>query len=212
MWGSLDADVETRYERAKNDESDINEHIETLYEYTKECESVIELGVRGIVSSWAFLKGLINNQKQHRRLLSCDLNRPSNIDDLALLSKRSNVLFEFHEGNDLDLDLLDKRFDLLFIDTFHVYGQMKRELQKFAASINKYIIMHDTTVDAFNGECIRMGYDVEKLSVETNIPREELLMGIMPAIYEFLQQNHHWIIHEIKENNNGLLVLKRISF
>ena len=35
---------------------------------------------------------------------------------------------EYEWINDLDLDLKDRRFDLTFIDTWHVYGQLKREL------------------------------------------------------------------------------------
>jgi hypothetical protein len=41
--------------------SDINEHIPTLYEYSKKCESILELGVRSGVSTFATEKnnGLI---------------------------------------------------------------------------------------------------------------------------------------------------------
>ena len=35
-------------------ESDINEHLPVLYEYTKKCSSVVECGVRNIVSSHVF--------------------------------------------------------------------------------------------------------------------------------------------------------------
>ena len=38
---------------------DINEHLPTLYKYATECESILELGVRGCVSCWALLNGLV---------------------------------------------------------------------------------------------------------------------------------------------------------
>ena len=50
-----------QYDHAKNSPSDINQHIPTLYNYSKECESIIECGVRSVISSWAFLKGLFEN-------------------------------------------------------------------------------------------------------------------------------------------------------
>ena len=42
--------------------SDINQHLKTLYKLTLECNSVFETGVRGVVSSWAFLNGLKNKE------------------------------------------------------------------------------------------------------------------------------------------------------
>lgn len=42
---------------------DIHEHLHTLYRYTRECDSVFETGVRGVVSSWVFLYGLLDGKK-----------------------------------------------------------------------------------------------------------------------------------------------------
>ena len=55
--------VKRNYEFLCRRPSDINEHLPTLFAYTTDCESVVELGVRGCVSSWAFLYGLLNNNK-----------------------------------------------------------------------------------------------------------------------------------------------------
>jgi len=49
--------IELEYLKAKNTPSDINEHLEVLYNYASKCESVTELGVRSVVATWAFLKG-----------------------------------------------------------------------------------------------------------------------------------------------------------
>ena len=46
--------------------SDINEHLPTLYKYAQECESVIELGVRGVISSYALVYGLVSNNKSKK--------------------------------------------------------------------------------------------------------------------------------------------------
>ena len=68
--------------------------------------------------------------------------------------------------NDLDLNI-NENYDLTFIDTWHVYGQLKRELDKFSKITNKYIIMHDTTVDELLGESIRCNMDAKKQSEES---------------------------------------------
>jgi len=47
--------------------SDINEHLPTLYQYSQECEIVIELGVRDVISSYALIYGLLNNKKQTKK-------------------------------------------------------------------------------------------------------------------------------------------------
>ena len=41
--------VKHRYVMACTNRSDINEHLPILYKYATECDSVIELGVRGCV-------------------------------------------------------------------------------------------------------------------------------------------------------------------
>jgi hypothetical protein len=101
--------------------------------------------------------------------------------------------------------------DLIFIDTLHVYGQLKRELDKFSKLANKYIIMHDTTADEIYGECIRLNWNIEDMSKLTNFPPHELTKGLKFALNEFLLDNKDWVIHEIYTNNNGLTVLKKIE-
>ena len=111
--------------------------------------------------------------------------------------------------NNLHIDF-NERFDITFIDTWHVYGQLKRELEKFKVITNKYIIMHDTTVDEWLGENIRLGIDATEDAKRSGIPIEEIYKGIWPAISEFLFYNKDWILHERYTNNNGLTILERV--
>jgi hypothetical protein len=60
--------IKNRYNNLKNSPSDINEHLETLYKYATKCESIIELGVRGCVSSWALTSGLIDNNSINKKI------------------------------------------------------------------------------------------------------------------------------------------------
>jgi hypothetical protein len=102
-------------------------------------------------------------------------------------------------------------FDMVFIDTWHVRAQMKRELEKFSPFCAKYIVMHDTTVDEFVGESVRAGWNVQQQSSMTGFSIKEICEGIWPAISDFLESNKDWVLHERYYNNNGLTILRRRS-
>jgi len=189
--------------------SDIMEHLLTLYEYSKECDSVFETGVRGCISSWAFLKGLLDNKKSinQKVLFMNDIN-VCDINEILLVSKNFDIEVKYEWKNNLLLEF-QQNFDITFIDTWHVYGQLKRELNKFSKITNKYIIMHDTTVDEIYGETIRSGWDALQQSIESEIPVEEINKGLWPAIEEFINNNQEWYIKERFTNNNGLTILAR---
>ena len=73
-----------KYNQLSSSPSDINEHLPTICKYASECESVMELGVRGCVSSWALVKGLMENNKSKKQILlnditSCDINKLLNV-------------------------------------------------------------------------------------------------------------------------------------
>ena len=60
-------EIEKQYIKLCNLKSDINEHLPILFKYAKECESVLELGVRGCISSYALTYGLLNNNKSKKK-------------------------------------------------------------------------------------------------------------------------------------------------
>lgn len=202
--------IKNKYIELSNIESDINEHLPTLFEYSSKCNSIIECGVRTVISSWALLYGLlINDSKNKKKYLLNDIIE-CNISDLLEKSKNSNVEINYEWINDLELNL-NENYDMVFIDTWHIYGHLKRELNKFAPNINKYIILHDTTVDEEFGETIRMGWDPVKQSEECGYPIEEITKGLWPAVEEFLNDNPNWVIKERYTNNNGLTILEKIN-
>lgn len=201
--------VKNKYIHLCKSKSDINEHLPTLYNYATNCESVFETGVRGVVSSWALTYGLLNNNKDKKTIFLNDIS-PCNINELLENTKSLNIEINYKWINNLDLDL-HENYDLTFIDTWHIYGQLKRELNKFSKITNKYIIMHDTTVDEWEGETRRMHWDAEKQSLETGFSVEEINKGLWPAIEEFVRDNKNWVIAERFTNNNGLTILKRVE-
>lgn len=199
--------MEENYKYLCTEPSDINEHLPTLYKYASECNHITECGVRTFVSSYAFGTALQN--RENTTLIQVDPNYNQQghkkFEELCIKSNIKNI---FYKQSDLDCPL--EKTELLFIDTWHIYGQLKRELTRWNSYVTKYIIMHDTTVDAIYGESIRNGWDAVEQSQKYNIPVEEIKLGLWPAIEEFLQEHKEWILQERYDNNNGLTVLRRV--
>lgn len=198
--------MQTLYLTNSRTPSDINEHLPTLLEYTKQCDSVVECGVREICSSYAFALGLKGNENNCYTLV--DPYKSNKIDGFLSLCKEEGVNASFIEQSDLSCPLIET--DLLFIDTWHIYGQLKRELAYWNSSVKKYIIMHDTTVDEWAGETIRSRSNGMNEAKESGFPIEEIMRGLWPAIDEFLREHPEWKLEKRYTNNNGLTVLTRI--
>jgi hypothetical protein len=172
------------YNEKYQETSDINEHLPVLKQYAEKCNHITEFGVRWVVSTYAFMMG------RPKKLRSYDItpieNHNVSREDLISLAKENDVDFEFIEGDTLQINI--EETDLLFIDTWHTYDQLKKELELHNNKVRKYIILHDTTTFGKVGE----GHPV----------------GLWPAVEEFLNINNNWVIEEKLENNNGLTILK----
>ena len=203
--------VKETYELLCSTPNDINEHLPTLFKYAQECDSIINAGVKGYNSIWALSYGLLmgNNKDSNKTLLLNDFDE-CNVESLLTATLLENIKIDCIWKNSLLLEI-NKVYDLTFIDTWHVYGQLKRELEKFSKVTNKYIIMHDTTVDEWQGETIRLGWNIVQQSLDSGFPIEEISQGVWPAIEEFLKNNPEWVLHERFTNNNGLTILKKCS-
>lgn len=175
--------------------SDINEHILTLIKYGKECEHITEMGVRGIVSTWAFLEG------KPKKMISYDIQDPKewqqDINDVYETSKEYDIDFKFIKANVLNVEI--EPTELLFIDTWHAYKQLKQELNLHSGKVSKYIILHDTSSYEFTDETSYEKWGDEWIGDGK---------GLWRAIEEFIEENNNWYIHERFRNNNGLTILK----
>lgn len=183
--------------------SDINEHLPTLKRYAEECDHVTEMGVRWVVSTYAFV---VANPK---KIISIDIIDPRNLTegthhwDNYRCGDRMNQIIDYCalKGIDYHFVLGDttkieiEETDLLFIDTLHTYNQIKTELKLHGNKARKYLIFHDTENFRFRNE-----------TGESGGPEKT---GIFPAIEEFLANNPHWKVHEVFTNCMGLTVLKR---
>jgi len=179
--------------------SDINEHIPALVEYASECDYITEMGVRAITSTWAFLGAA------PKKLISYDIEDPSkwgaNIDHVYNVARQYGLNYEFRKENVLKIEI--EETDLLFLDTWHAYDQLKAELELHSSKAKKYIIMHDTTSYEFKDEPL-----TSENAWEGAPPTGK---GLWLAITEFLDGNNEWRLHKRYTNNNGLTVLKRVK-
>lgn len=198
-------ELETLYEFHSNHPCDINEHLPTLRLFASECQSVAELGVRGIVSSWGLIQGLIDNPQDPRSYLGVDLGYPpeEKFKLIKALTETAGIKFDFWKANDRDIEL--EPVDLLFIDTMHTYAQLTFELEKFSPKIRKYIIMHDTTLFEYYDE----GYQGDWSEYPTFIDRHK--RGLWTAVKDFTARHPEWKVYSRFTNNNGLTILKRVS-
>ena len=185
--------------------SDINEHLPTLYKYALECNHITECGVRCAVSSYAFALGL--HGKPANKLVQVDIVKSDDIEGFADECEYDGINTIFYEGSDLHCPVEDT--DLLFIDTWHIYGQLKQEFIRWHSYAKKYIILHDTTVDGEQGESIRLGSNIPEQAKSSGFTEEEIGKGLWPAIEEFLLNHPEWRLKERYTNNNGLTVLMR---
>jgi len=186
------------YEHYKNVHSDINEHLETFKKYSSECETIVEMGVRGITSTWAFIMG------QPKKMISIDFQHPEifggDINEVYRICSDLNINYEFRLEDTLECEI--EQCDLLFIDTWHDFLQLKSELYRHHSKVNKYIILHDTNSFGFKNEDLYSEYDMGRK--ESNLPK-----GLISAVDEFLLHNSQWFIYERFANNNGITILKR---
>lgn len=191
--------------------SDINQHLEILSNYSTQCQAIAELGVRDCISTWAFINGLKDNNSEIKVLYSIDILDVPDIEFVINQAQDAGIDMKFFKESSLSVQI-PTEIDMVFIDTWHIYAQLKRELQRYAPVTRKYIIMHDTEVDKMTGEAVRLGCDISELSKESGFPEEEISKGLGPAIVEFVNENSDtWRFKEHYSNNNGLTILERIT-
>lgn len=187
--------IEDFFEFYKNKPGDINEHFDTLKKYSLECSHITEMGVRNVVSTWAFLAA---NPKKY---IGIDF-LPCPYELAGFLAKERGIDFTFIQGDTIDPNFDIEPTELLFIDTNHIYRQLIKELRKYNEKVTKYIIMHDTTC---------FGYvDQERWDEYSTLVGEPIeKQGLWTAIEEFLGENPKWELLERFTHNNGLTILHR---
>lgn len=199
-------DLEILYKSACDTRSDINEHVPIHYELAKECNSVIEIGVRDMVSTWGLLKGLSENVGS--KYVGIDLFRPPehNMINAEKVCKTHGIDFNFIVQDDLKVDT-DKigMVDMIFLDALHQYGQVTQELEKYSPLARKYFTFHDTSDPWGNAD--EPLYGVEPFVLPDWVDKTK--RGVWPAVQDFLIRHPEWSLKERKFNNHGFTILER---
>jgi hypothetical protein len=207
--------IDQLYEDSCRNYSDIYQHIPTLRKYAEEegVYSIAEFGVRDTSHSTnGLVKGLVEGKLRdgkQRKYLGIDIS-PCEYLYMREIAKIFDIDYTFEVANSATYKFKEP-VDLLFIDSFHTYPHLALELDVSHSFVNKYIIMHDTTIDQFTSECIRCNMDIEKVSEESGYPIDKLVLGLQLAIDEFLEKHPEWRVKEVFTNNNGLTILERVS-
>jgi hypothetical protein len=113
------------------------------------------------------------------------MHRLPQANQLTRLAGRTEFVFRQADVREVEIEPTD----MLFIDTWHVYEQLKEELRLHADKVRKYIVLHDTTTYGQLGET-------------------EGHAGLWPAVEEFLSEGM-FRLRQRYENNNGLTILER---
>lgn len=194
--------LQEKFDYHSNDkENDMWYHFQMLRTMATDCNVVMELGTRSVVSTWAFLHGLADSKervvlvKENRQQLtlapakalwSYDVIHPkehgTNTDEVYSIAEESDVEWNLIIEDSLKTDLPE--CDLIFFDTDHNYKQLSQELTLHATKSRKYLIFHDT-----------MKYAAE----------------LVPAINEFLDEHKEWTILHCENACNGLTVLVKAT-
>ena len=172
------------YAAYRDQPSDISEHLQYMRDLCVELDAkvVVELGVRGGVSTAAFLDAM---EHTGGMVWSCDIAPPQVHDVIA-----EHGQWEFMWGDDLELADEAPECDVLLIDTSHHYEHTVAELAAYAPKVRRVILLHDTQLERPAGA-----------PVEPRFP-------VRQAALEFHTGNPGWDWYEF-EHNNGLGVLTR---
>jgi hypothetical protein len=189
-----------KYNQHKITDSDINEHLETLYNLGKECSHITEMGVRWVSSTWPLV---YSNPK---KMISYDILKNPNITEVISLCNEYSINYSFEEKDVLQLEI--EPTELLFIDTLHTYNQLTKELEIHSNKVSKYIVLHDTEHFGRKDEVI---YEPASNVIKETSPTKE---GLMTAVEDFLltELGQSWELFRVYKNNNGLTVLKNKSY
>ena len=214
--------MEQTYKKLCETPSDISEHLPTLRLYASKYARVCELGTRSVISAVALACGLadssyitVEGTTPTKQLYLFDIIPDINLEKIeeGCFSKGIDILDTFGQ-NDLDANIEDDVYDMLFIDSAHNYPHCYEELNKFGKKTERYILFHDTQIDGITSEYVRMRYEPQHYHTLVKLyndkyTEEDFRKGLGFAISRWLEENPEWKIRKVYDNNNGLTILHK---
>jgi Glycosyl transferase family 2 len=193
---------------------DLDQHAEVIAAYASRCDSVLEFTKRrestafllaGLTSLPACSSGqcestgcsgacnrpvrFVSYHEEHDTLL--DL-----LQDLApTAGDPRRALISIHKVPSLDeVPTVEEPddFDLLFIDTRHNGARLKQELDYVGDRIQKYIVVHDTSLYGMSGD--------------DGTPR-----GLLFGLREWVKEHPEWYVAYTTQDQYGLTILSKVE-
>lgn len=195
--------------RTLEEPTDVRDHLLDHVRLATDCEIVMEIGVRGMTSTWAILRGLSRNQKTVKKYIGVDLYYPAdwtwqNFENVCV---ESNIACTFLGQNDMSLVPSEiGPVDMLFIDALHTYCHVLYELITFHSNVRKYIALHDTSAP--------WGTEDEPYSGDySEYPEwfDTSKRGVFTAVLDFLAMYPEWSLTLKKGNSFGYTLLERVQ-
>ncbi len=187
MFDFISSPSSVSNQKGKNSIQWIGHYMNVLKELSENCDTIIELGINEVNSTWAFMMNRpkkitcvdLQLKTRHRNHLYHTTPHLCNpwLDKAIELAKQENIELVIIEGDSRKVDL--EPADMMFIDTEHSYECLKQELTLHGPKIKKYIAIHDT-----------------------ELYHEELV-----AIEEFIAENTDWSIKMKYTSRPGLTIL-----
>ncbi len=216
-WAQMGVDsplgqLKDLYHEMREKSSDMRENLPILRTLSSRSTTVMELGVRNMVGTWAILLGLAENSNISKKIyIGVDLTypNPAIMVKASMLAENTGTLFFFLASNDMELinfKSVIRGVDLMFVDSLHTYCHVRYTLESYAPLVQKYIILHDTNgpwsyidQDNYSGNYSEypLGYNC------TNTK------GVLPAVKDFLRRNKNWIVKRHSHRSNGATLLIR---
>jgi hypothetical protein len=160
---------------------DLEQHFPKLRELAANCTHVTEFTKRR-ESTIAFAAGVL---PKGGKLVSYNTEGKDGAIARVLALYPGEV--EIYDGQTSETQTAIAETDMLFIDSQHTFGRLSDELKKFAPSVRRYIVMHDTQLHGFLGE--------------------DGGQGLLAAIREFCRANPQWSVVYHTLMQYGLTVL-----
>ncbi len=184
--------------------TEINEHLPTLYSLAREVDSIVEFGVCYGKSTRALLAS-------GTKLRSYDVWIEPRVLELFEYSKSIGNDVEYIKQNSIKAEI--DECDMLFIDSWHHYYQLRKELKLHSSKVKKYLVFHDTVSCGSSGENWKSWGNGSQIEYETlcrDLDTDKIdNVGINNAIFEFLSEHPEWRVKKHYKNNNGLTVLEK---
>ncbi len=183
--------IDQLYIRQRRAPDAMAQHMDVIRDLAAECESCAEIGIRRGSSTIALLAGCpgtvtsfdIESYPQHASIMQAAEGRWS----VAYIPSETAT---------------PKPTDMLVIDGFHNYPQVKMELDLFADHVAKHLVFHDTI------SCGTVGDGIANPKVH-QAPHLSDKRGIRMAIDELMIRDPSWFIKAHYPNDSGLLILER---